>query len=439
MSLTMPVWADDLMEIYSQALQSDPVYQAAKSTRLSNREALPQSVAGLLPAISGTTNTNTNVQETLNLPQGSSTPTGTQRFNSNGYTLSLTQTVFNFATLMQVREASATAKEADATFGAAAQDLLVRVAQDYFNVLQAQDVLRATEAQKASSARQLDQEQERFKVGLDPITSVYDAKAQYDGVVALEIADQNSLRNSQEALRQLTGQYYASIEGLKIELPLITPQPADVEQWADVAEKENLTLLAARFATVAARENVKVNFAGHLPSLSAVGSYTRSNTQQYGTPNTNTRAAGLQLNLPIFEGGLVTSQTRQAEDNYATASANMEDTYRQTIVTVHQQYNNIISGMGQIKADRQAIVSAQASLDSTEESYKVGTRTIVDVLLAQQRLYQTQRTYAQDEYAYLISTILLKQAAGTLTVADLQAINVWLHTPKTKPSAVSRG
>jgi outer membrane protein len=430
MLFTPEALAADLIDIYNQALQSDPTYQAATSTRLSQRETLPQNVANLLPNLSATANTTLNIINT-SATSGSSTapptPAGTQKYNSNGYLVTLTQPLLNFTSWMQVSQANATAKQADATFYAAGQQLIIDVAQAYFDVLQAQDTLRVTEAQKAAHARQLDQVQQRFKVGLDAVTSVYNAQAAYDSDIAQEIADQNALRNKQEALRVLTGQYYSSIEGLKIELPLVSPQPSAIDQWVATAEKQNFTYLAQRFATQAAREFIKVRFGGHLPSLNAVGTYQRTNSNSSGTASETAKAASLQLNVPIYSGGLVASQVRQAQDDYATQSANMEKTYRQTITNTRQFYNDVLAGISKIKADRQAIVSAQSSLDSTEESFKVGTRTIVDVLLAQQKLYEQKRIYAKDEYTYLLSTLQLKQAAGSLSALDLQAINAWLH------------
>lgn len=446
LSITTPAQAAvDLMDIYMQALQNDQTYLAAQSTRLSTQEALPQSIAPLLPQISATADTMDTWERVVGVSpsvraaaiQAASTTggggaflPGSTNFNSNGYTLTISQTLINFTNWMQVSQASATVKQADATFAAAVQDLIVRTAKAYFDVLLAEDQLAATQAQKAASAKQLDQVQQRFNVGLDAITSVYDARAAYDADTALEIFDQNDLNNKKEALRRLTGQYYPSIEGLKIELPLITPQPADVEQWVMTAEKYNFTYMATRYATQAARANIKVQFGGHLPTLSAVGTYSRNNGQQQnpGTIDTIERTAALQLNLPIYSGGLVASQTRQAEDNYATAAANMLDQYRITVITTRQNYNNVMSGISQLKADRQAIISAQASVDSTEESFKVGTRTIVDVLLALQKLYNNKRVYAQDEYAYINNTLALKQAAGTLSAVDLKAINAWLHS-----------
>lgn len=431
--LTFPaVAAVDLIDIYNQATASDPVYQAANSTMMSNHEQLPQSIAPLLPNISATANTASN-----------SFTANSNDFTNRGYTVSLNQSLLNFNGWMQVSQAKAAVKQADATFGAAAQDLMIRVAQDYFAVLQAEDNLHYTEIQKTASIRQLDQTKARFHVGLDTITSVYNAQAQYDAIVAQEIADQNSVRNSLEALRQLTGDFYPEIENLKIRPPLITPEPANVDRWVATAENENLTLLAARFGTEAARANVKVNFANHFPTLTAVASYGKngggsgSNSNNSNNSNNNipgqsgsssaNKSLGLQLNIPIYQGGLISSQTRQAEDNYATQSANMENTYRQTIVTTRQKYNDVVAGISKINADNEAILSAESSYKSTQESFKVGTRTIVDVLTAQQALYQAQRQFAQDQYTYLLNTLLLKQAAGSLNAGDLSKINAWLH------------
>lgn len=444
--------ATDLLDIYEQSMHCDPTYQAAWSTMLANQEALPQSVANMLPNISATANSTGNyanivsstgtvaavfpTSTTSNSPNGtnnqfSATGEGSTvtRFNSNSYEITLTQPIFNFGNWMTVKAANNTYKQAAATFSAATQDLIIRVAQAYFNVLLAKDNLTNTNAQVAANAQELEQTKQRFEVGIDAITSVNNAQASYDAILAQQIAAQTNLQNSLEALRQLTGQYYADVESLKIELPLITPCPANPDAWVTSAEDKNQTLWAARFQADAARDTVKVDFGGHMPVLNAVGTYARFAGQSFGTTNTNQGSVALELTVPIFAGGAVSSEVRQAEDEYATASSNMEGTRRDVMITAKQQYNSVMSGISKIKADQQAIMSAQSSLDSTQESYKAGTRTIVDVLLAQQQLFQAKTNYSQDEYTYLMDTLLLKQAAGTLCPNDLVAINNWLHGP----------
>jgi len=433
-SVSSAVFATDLMDVYKQAQICDPVYRAAYSTMLSTQEQLPQSVAGVLPSISGTAYTQGNYTKytkvsgfsNANLVPGQTSPLGIFKYNTNNYTITLSQSLFNFTNWMQIRQTSFLAKEATATFCAEAQDLIIRVATAYLSVLQAQDNLIYTQAQKAANARELDQTKQRYNVGLDAITSVYNAQAAYDAIVAQEIAAENILHNNQEALTQLTGQYYPSIEGLKIELPLIKPNPMNVEQWVSAAGQHNQTLLAARYAADAAHANIAANFGGHLPTLNAVSTYGRTSAE-FSTYFQGT--AGLELTVPIMQGGFVASQVRQAEDDFETAIAKMVDAYRKATISTRQFFNDVLTGISKITADRAAIISGQSSLDSTEESFKVGTRTIVDVLLAQQQLYQSRTVYAQDEYAYILSTLQLKQAAGTLCPSDLLQINTWLHGP----------
>lgn len=434
LGLSAPVFATDLMDIYQQALVSDQVFQAAKSTRLSVGESVPQSIAPLLPQLSiqgANTTWNYNKTTSVSVATGA-TPSdqlGTVKYNSNSYTLTLSQPLINFSQWMLVNKAQATVNQANATFGAAAQDLIIRVATAYFNVLLAQDNLQVSQAQTNANAEQLKQARQRYEVGMDAIVAVNDAQASFDKANAQQIAAENALRNAQEALRQLTGQTYVSIEGFKITLPLLSPNPSDAEAWVSAGVKQNLTLLAQRFATEAARENIKVNMGGHLPTVNAVGTYGRNNGQTLGTTNTLNGAVSLQVSVPLYQGGLVNSQVRQAQDDYATASAQRENTYRAVMVSTRQNYNNVLSGISKLKADRQAIVSAQSSVDSTSAQYKVGASTMVDVLTALENLFAAKQIYATDQYNYLLSTLQLKQAAGTLGPNDLQEINQWLHAP----------
>lgn len=437
MLITLSAHATDLMDIYQQAAQSDPTYQAAVATRLANREAMPQSIANWLPSVSADANTtfNKNYTAVTNAPsqQQQNGQGGWQSYNSNGYTVTLSQTLFNFADVMRVVQARSTNKQADATLAAAAQDLMIRTATAYFKVLYAQDNLEFSKAQEAATGHQLDQVQQRFAVGMDAMATLENARATHDSAVAQVISAENDLLNSEEAMRQLTGRTYLALDGLKITIPLLTPEPNDVEQWVATAERQNVTLLAANYAETAARDAIKVNFAGHLPSVSAVGSYNKLNGQNQGAIFARGTSAGLQLNLPIFSGGLVNSQVRQAQDNFQVVSENRESAYRQTMIMARQEFNDVLSGISKLQADRQAVASHEASLDSTEEAFKVGTRTIIDVSLEIQALYQAKRNYSQDEYNYLLSTLQLKQAAGTLSPNDLAGINRWLHAQKAEP------
>jgi outer membrane protein len=241
--------------------------------------------------------------------------------------------------------------------------------------------------------------------------------------------------NNKEQLREITNVYYDDIAKLKRQMPLLTPEPANIETWVAKSEQFNFNLQAALFSAQAARDQIKINFSGHLPTVDLNGSYIDNHGQPGGVSgaavtsaiNTRSTVVGLQLNMPIYQGGLVNSQVRQAQFEYQNAIALLENTHRQVSVQLRQTYNSIVDGISKIKADKQAIISQQSSVDSTDAAVKVGTRTIVDLLLAQQQLYQGQKTLAQDQYTYIINTLTLKQLTGTLTVRDIETINTWLR------------
>lgn len=418
----------DLLQVVQQAYSGDQTFQSARATYLAATETYPQALALLLPNIGLTGSVTTERNETLEGFQG--IPGSSDDLSGYQYNLTATQPVINFNNWWGLSSASYQVKQAAATYAAAAQDLLFRTAQAYLNVLLAQDTLRFNIAEKLATERQLDQAKQRFQVGLDAITSVYNAQASYDANVAQVIAAENNVQNTKEQLRRITGVYYQNLATLKKQMPLLTPVPNNVETWVYKSEQYNFTLQAARFGADAAREDIKVAFAGHLPTIDAVGSSQRIRLgdpeTQISAEDTRVNSASLQLNLPIFQGGLVNSQVRQAQYNYQNAIAQMEDTHQQVSTDLRQTYNSIISGISLVKADKQAVISQQASVDSTEAALKVGTRTIVDLLNAQQELFQAQTTLAQDQYAYINNTLLFKQLAGTLTYKDLVAINSWL-------------
>ncbi len=424
-------YADDLLQVYQQALENDPVIQAAKATRDASMEALPQSVATLLPNIGATAQTSSvhTSERAASFAAGGRGAGDDNSFNQHDYTLRLTQPIFNFQSWMQVRAASAASKQAQATYNAALQNLIVRVATAYFNVLNAQDALQYTAAQEAAVANQLKQIKERYQVGLDTMTNVYQAQADYDSLVAARIAAQNNVQNNMEALRVITGRTYDSLKPLSSEVPLISPEPASPELWIEAGEKNNWTLLAARYATEAAKENIRVSYAGHFPTVNAVGSYQNGNDVGVAPVNKTQWESdvGVQVSLPLFQGGAVVSQTRQAQDNYVAAGDQMESSRRQTVLQVQQSYNNVVAGISKIDADKIAVTSSASALDSTQAGYKAGTKTLLDVLTAEQNVYQARTNLAADLYSYINNTLALKQAAGSLSGADVVGVNHWLE------------
>ncbi len=426
------VFAEDLLQVYQQALKMDPQFKSAEAEWLAARQLIPIARSYLLPnlssngAIAKAWNNNTVNDETT-------------RFSgaSRQYTLSLTQNIFNYQVWAQLQNAKAQSKEAFANYNAALQNLMVRVANAYFGVLQAYDTLQATEATKRSLVQQLQQTEEQYKVGLIAVTGVDQVKASYDLILAQEIANKNNVSDKLEELRAITGVFYTRLAGIKIDLPLVSPQPEDINAWVLVAARQNFTLQAAYFAMISAQENVQVQRGGHYPVVVAGASYAYDKESainggsigdiQGTIPGTiKSTTVGIQANFPIYEGGIVTAQTRQASYQYAQASAQREQTYRQTTSQTRESYLGVIAGISKIKADRQSIASNQSSLNATKAGYTVGTNTIVDVLQQQSNLYTAQTTFAADQYNYLISTLNLKEAAGTLGVSDLAKINSWL-------------
>jgi len=420
-------FAEDLIDIYRQALENDPVFKQAYSTYFSSREALPQAKAALKPNLYVTG----YVSRTSNNGDSQVGVAGDQSYNSASYTLAASQPVFNYQSWMGVQKAKESVKQAEAAFNASAQDLIIRVAQAYLDVLQAKDKLRFTQAEKRANLRQLEQAQQRYKVGLDTITSVYEAQAAYDSAVAQEISDKNNLINQFENLRTLTNRTHDLLAPLKeSKLPLVKPNPANVDEWVKKALEQNYSLISSKYSMEAARKNIKQTQAGHYPTVDLQGSYTDlENDASISTvePTGNNSVVSLNLTFPVYQGGLVVSQTRQAQYDFQTAAGSYQSVYLNTLVNTRKAYNTIIDGISKIKADKRAVVSSQNSLDSTEAQFQVGTRTMVDVLDAQQQLYQSQTQQAADQYGYIKAILQLKLSAGTLSVMDLQEINSWLN------------
>ncbi|OGT36963.1 MAG: hypothetical protein A3F11_09315 [Gammaproteobacteria bacterium RIFCSPHIGHO2_12_FULL_37_14] len=433
--------AADLIEVFQQALTSDPTYQQAIAQRLSTKQGVPINIAALLPNLSITANPTV----TRSAFSGNNFDTNvagvplTPRNNTNlGYTLALTatQTVFDFAKFANVANALATSKGADATLNAALQSLMVRVSSAYFAVLKDEENLSYSEASKLAFAKQLDQIKQQYDVGLKTITDVYTAQASYDSAVATYIAAENAVDNDKENLRVITGKYYHKLSALRDEFPLITPEPVNIDAWTKIAEQQNWLIKASQYNVDASRQIIKQQFAGHLPTVDLEGTLNRvyskdingynSINDPSGTGTTTNRAIAINLNVPLFSGGGVIANTNQASYNYQVAQQQLEQTIRNTINTTRQSYLGILSGISQIKADKQTIKSTISSLEGLEASYQVGTETLVNVLNQQQKVFQAQTEYATDRYAYVNSILALKQAAGTLRFDDLRAINAWL-------------
>ena len=325
--------------------------------------------------------------------------------------------------------AEKTARQADSSYAAVQQGLILRVAQAYFEVLRAQDKLEFVRAEKAAVARQLEQTNQRFEVGLSAITDVHDAQAQYDTVLANEVLAENSLVNSYEALREITGNEHTNLSILDTATFSASKTQASAIALIEEAQQKNLSLLASRISQDIAKDNISLASSGHLPSLTLDGSYSladqSNSSQDYDQDNLN---LGLNLVVPLYTGGNITSQTKQAEYNYVAASEDLEATYRSVVKDVRAFNNNISASIGALRAYEQSVVSAQSALEATEAGFDVGTRTIVDVLDSTRRLYDANRNLANARYDYIISVLQLRQAVGTLSEQDIIDVNAGLKT-----------
>lgn len=431
----------DLIDVYRQALENDPTFKAAYSTFKSSSEALPQAFSALLPQVNLSTSASRNVER---VAAGSliSTATGgvgnfnvQQTYNSNVWTITASQAVFNYHSWAAVQQAKASVKAAHATFNDAAQNLILRTAKAYFDVLLARDTLNFAEAKKRANKRSLEQAQQRFEVGLDAIVSVYEAKAGYDQSVATVIQARNNQVNQIENLRKLTNYVYEELASLRnSQIPLIRPEPNNVDDWIATGIKQNYKLFAAKYSLQAARENIKSTAATGWPTLAIQGNSTQ--THNHGASNffvpsnQMISSIAIALNFPAYKGGLIESQTKQAQYDFQTSSEQLEKTYRDVVVNSQIIFNTISDGISKVKADRQTVSSRQNALESTEAQFQVGTRTMVDVVTAQQRLFEAQQQLASDQYDLINSILNLKYLAGTLSVNDLGEVNSWLATTR---------
>lgn len=410
--------ADDLVSTYQLALDSDPQYQAAVEAHRAALEVIPQSRAALLPNIAITGDVSRNRFDQRN-------SSDTSYSTNQTYSVGLRQALYQRERFLQLEQADNRVVQADAQLVAAQQDLLLRVATRYFLVLGAQDNVAFVEADKEAIARTLDQAQQRFDVGLAAITDTLEAQARYDIAVSDAINAERLLDDTREALRELSGELPIAPEVLKAEIPLITPEPVDQDAWVAAALEQNPLVLAARAATEVAKQEIQVQNSGHYPSLDMVADYSYRDTEFGGfTPlERNDSAIGLQLSLPLYEGGLVSSQTRQSRYQYNQAREEQEKQRRATERQTRDNYRGIISGISKVSALKNAVISNEKAVEAAETGFEVGTRAVVDVLDAQRELLRARRDHARSRYDYLLDTLRLKQAAGILHETDLVQVN----------------
>ncbi|MEQ5286061.1 MULTISPECIES: outer membrane channel protein TolC [Providencia] len=418
-------FAEDLLQVYQKSKESNPELRKSLAERNQAFEKINESRSPLLPQ--------------LGLGAGASYGSGyrdARNTESTGLnaSLKLTQVVFDMSKWRQLTIQEKTAGISDVTYQTSQQQLILNTATAYFNVLKAIDALSYIEANKEAVYRQLDQVTQRFNVGLVAITDVQNARANYDSVIAQEVAGRNELENAIEKLRQVSGVYYSQLASLNIDR-FKTNELGDINAILKEAEERNLSLLSARLAQDVSRENIRLAETGHMPTVNLDASTTVTNSYQHGsgynTPYGGSasnsyngqNSIGLNLSIPLYTGGAVSSQVEQAQYGFQGASEQLESVYRNVIQLVRSSFNNVSSSISSINAYKQVVVSAQSSLDAMEAGYQVGTRTIVDVLTATTALYQAKQNLSNARYDYMINQLNIEFARGTLNEDDIARLN----------------
>jgi outer membrane protein len=455
MTLPAAAPAADFAQVYEDALANDPTYQQAYANYQAAREAKPEAWAVLLPQISGSAGgalqhgagPSTFIGSSASGLPAPQTIYDTTRTTSRQWSLNLSENLFSWSDWMNLRAADSQVAEAQANYEAAAQNLILRVATAYFNVLSSLDTLQAQESSLQAYDLQLRQANKRYQVGLIAITDVEQARAARDASAAEVIADKQSLATAEDQLQVITGRQYPTLSEPGPNMPLVTPSPANQNQWVQTSLQQNLTLIASRLAADVARQNVRVAFGGHLPTLSLTASRTFSsadtNETINGLPNafnglnswSNDRQIGLEVTVPIFSGGGTEARVHQVQYQWIAAKDAVQQAARSTEQQARDAYLGVISGIARVQALQQGLVSSQTAYRATEAGYRVGTQTEVDVLNALSALVQAKTNYAASRYSYITSVVQLRYAAGTLDPGEVQAINGWL----TASAAVTLG
>ncbi len=433
--LAAPAFAVDIADAYAHAQSNDPVLSAAQAGYRANREMVPQARSGLMPRLSLGGTLSRNERSFPGAAAQDLDPTSptfgqlrqlpSQNYTDRAWQAQLNQPVVNVSAWFDLGSAKSRVQAAEAALDAASQNLILRVVQAYLDVLRAQDRLEAAQAQETAVGRQLEQVQQRFEVGLVAITDVLEARAAYDNAAVARIQAEGDLHVFFNALTTLTGEDYQSLDRLAEALPIINPAPADEQAWVDAALDANLNVLAAQAQLEAADRNLAARRAAHLPTLD--GSISHSYFQTGGIAflgdKTETTTYALTMSLPVYQGGFTHSRRKEAR---ALADQARDELLNQQLTVTRDArslFQNVATDVVRVGARRKAIASSQSALEATETGYEVGTRNIVDVLQAQQRLYASQFDYADSRYSYVIDLMALKQVAGALMEEDVMELN----------------
>jgi outer membrane protein len=424
--------ADTLRGIYELAVQNDAKLKAAEASYKANLETEQQALSTLLPQL----NASASYQDTNGDNTSVISGAGDTDSESETYAISLQQQVFDLPAWFSFKSGQSLTAQAEAQFAADQQNLIIRTAEAYFNVLRSLDNLEASKAEEKATQQQLEQTQQRFDVGLIAITDVHEARAVYDGTVVQRLTDEGNVGTSYEALQVLTGQSHADLWLLNKDFPVSNPNPVARDQWVDFALANNYQLKAAMAGAQASHQNAQSKKMEHLPKLTASYSYSSfdedgsfdSLSDGYSTTGTDSEEGvfGLSLNMPLYSGGRISSQRRQAFEQFNAARETEIDTRRTVVQATRSLHITVLNDVQRVNARQQAIVSTRSALEATQAGYEVGTRNIVDVLQARRALFASIRDYANSRYDYVVNLLRLKQQAGTLSPQDIYDLNKWL-------------
>ena len=430
--LSLCAQSSDLAEIYALAVKNDHEFKAATAAYLADSEQKNLSRSGLLPSINGEASWSDTESESRGESINPSQFFGTIDNTTTGYSVSLVQPLFDLSAWNSFKSGDAIADAAEATYASTKQALIIRSAQAYFDVLLAASNLETSLAQEDALLHQLQQTEQRYEVGLSAITEVHEARAAYDSSVPERLLAEGQLGITFEGIEVLTGQSFDSLRSLKQEFTATAPEPSARESWVERALENNYALQAAKLSAKALDYSAKSAKSQHLPTLSLRGTYanedndTSIGSTQLSDTDTDTKSISLNLTIPLYNGGSVSSQRRQAKQQAVQARENYLKLRRDIVQSARSQHLNVLTGVSTVKARAQAIVSRESALEATQAGYRVGTRDLVDVLNAQQSLYQAKRDYNTAVFDYIISSLNLKEVAGQLSEEDIGTLNTWL-------------
>ncbi len=435
-----------LLEIYRLAEASDPILRQAEASYRATAETKPLARSALLPNVSiGATDTGrySDSQTPLGICAIDFAAGSISRSSSDSLSLSISQPIFDLSRIRTLKQADKIVTQAELNLESTRQELLVRVANAYFNVLSAEELLAAETASREAIGRQLEQAQRRFDVGLIAITDVQQAQAAYDNAVATEIGAERSLASTQEFLREIIGEYVTNLRGPGDQLPLLRPDPTSAEEWVGIAMRQNLALAASRVGTDIAQDDIRILRAARMPTLTLNGGFSSDTSSNRTTivplpgqppepPNlragdSDSRNWSLNLNFPIYTGGFNGSRVQQAVYQHRAAQQDMERIARQTERETRDAYLGVIAEISRVEALRQAVESNRTALRATEAGFEVGTQTTVDVLAAQDNLRRAETNFAISRYDYIINLLTLRRAAGNLAVTDFELVDTWFE------------